>query len=98
MSTKELLHNAVDKMTEEQANAIYTVIQFMVLNKTEKNTTNAQKAYDTIAKLRKPSTTITDEDDKENYYRYLEGKYKNKVTALTPEDFLQEYQKAGTQP
>ena len=34
MSTKELLHNAVDNMTEEQAHAIYTVIQFMVLNKT----------------------------------------------------------------
>lgn len=64
MSTKELLHNAVDNMTEEQANAIYTVIQFMVLNKTGKNTTDAQRAYETIAKLRKPYTTITDEDDK----------------------------------
>jgi len=77
MSTKELLHNAVDNMTEEQAHAIYTVIQFMVLNKTEKNTTDAQKAYETIAKLRKPSTNITDEDDKESYYKYLEEKYEN---------------------
>ena len=77
MSTKELLHNAVDNMTEEQANAIYTVIQFMVLNKAEKNTTDAQKAYETIATLRKASTNITDEDDKESYYRYLEEKYEN---------------------
>ena len=65
MSTYGVIHKIKDNdnMTEEQAHAIYTVIQFMVLNKTEKNTTDAQKAYETIAKLRKPSTNITDKEN-----------------------------------
>ena len=58
MSTKELLHHAVDEMTEDQKS-------------------KAQKAYETIAKLRKPYTTITDEDEKESYHRHLEEKYEN---------------------
>ena len=77
MSTKELLHHAVDEMTEDQASAIYTVIQFMLVNSTEDQKTKAQKAYETIAKLRKPYTTITDEDEKETYRRHLEEKYEN---------------------
>ena len=78
MSTKELLHHAVDEMTEDQASAIYTVIRLMIANNTEDQKSKAQKAYETIAKLRKPYTTITDEDEKESYHRHLEEKYENR--------------------
>ena len=77
MSTKELLHHAVDEMTEDQASAIYSVIRFMLVNSTEEQKAKAQKAYDTIAKLRKPYTTITDDDEKEAYRRHLEEKYES---------------------
>ena len=77
MTTKEMLHIAVDDMTEEQAMAIYAVVKLMTVNRSKKTETNAQKAYETIAKLRKPYSTITDEDDKLAYYEYLGKKYDN---------------------
>ena len=56
-------------MTDEQVNAIYTVIRFMLVSKPdEQKNIKAQNAYETIARLRKPYTTITD-DDKEEYYQ-----------------------------
>lgn len=77
MSTKELLHHAVDDMTEDQASAIYSVIRFMLVGSTETKKTKALEAYETIEKLRKPFTTISDDDEKEAYHRYLEEKYEN---------------------
>ncbi len=77
MSTRELLYNAISEMTDEQVNAIYTVIRFMLVSKPdEQKNIKAQNAYETIARLRKPYTTVTD-DDKEEYYQYLEDKYEN---------------------
>ncbi len=76
MSTKEMLHIAVDEMTEEQAAAIYSFITLMKMQSTE-NKTKAEKAYETIEKLRKTTTTITDEDYKELYHNELEKKYES---------------------
>ncbi|MGN0581880.1 MAG: hypothetical protein ACI4KB_04195 [Oscillospiraceae bacterium] len=76
MSTKEMLHIEVDDLTEEQAAAIYTFIRLMK-SQTTGNKTRAQKAYDTIAKLRKATTTITDQDYREDYYNELERKYES---------------------
>lgn len=76
MSTKEMLHIEVDDLTEEQAAAIYTFIRLMK-SQTAGTKTKAKKAYDTIAKLRKVTTTITDQDYREDYYNGLERRYES---------------------
>ena len=77
MSTREMVCDAVNKMNDEQVEVIYNLIRMMSIEITVSEKTSAQAAYDRIASLRKPVTTITDEDDKELYHRHLEEKYEN---------------------
>lgn len=77
MSTKEMLYRTIDTLTEEESEMLFSIAKILFAKKKNSDLTKAQEAYDTIAKLRKPYSTITDEDDKEAYYRYLEEKYEN---------------------
>ena len=76
MSTKEMLQIEVDDLTEEQSVAIYNYIRLMK-SQTAATKKKAQKAYDTIAKLRKSTTTVTDQDYREDYYNELERRYES---------------------
>lgn len=84
MSTKELLINRIDALTEEQSEILYAFFRMFMPNDTvmpEKaygsTKTEAQEAYDLIAKLRKPITAISSDDDKAEYHKYLEEKYES---------------------
>lgn len=74
MSTKEMLHSAIDEMTDEETVALYALVKIIVKGKNQ-SLSKAEEAYNTITKLRKQGTSITDDNDREAYYQYLEDKY-----------------------
>lgn len=75
MSTKEMIYSAVSDLSEEDAQTLYSLIQ-LIFKKKESTLTESQKAFQELEKLKK-SFNPPIEDEKEEYHKYLEGKYEN---------------------
>ena len=75
MSTKEMIYSVVAGLTEEDAEKLYALIR-IVFNKRGSTLSDSEKAFQELEKLKRPFTPPVD-DEKEEYYKYLEEKYEN---------------------